>query len=264
MIYSWLKRRRRRTLWAQPFPTGWEQHLERNVTQYSLLENTQRKKLQQCVQIVIAEKYWEGCNGLQITDEIKVTIAGQASLLLLGFDDEHFEHVKTVLVYPNEYFVQQTTWQPGGVVDESMSVRLGEVWYRGPVILAWSSVLKSGQMAEQGQNVVLHEFAHVLDMRTDMLNGTPMLQNAEQYRTWQQVMMAEYHQLIDDSQRGRVTLIDQYGVTSPAEFFAVATECFFEQPSRMQKRHCRLYELLCGFYRQDPASRLRVALGQQK
>lgn len=219
------------------------------------------------MQVFVHEKYWEGCNGLEVTDEMRVTIAGHACLMLLGFDEWCFDNLQTVLIYPDEYFARETTHLPGGVVAESMSMRLGEAWERGPVILAWSSVLRDIHPPQsprrgrrsgtgRGQNVVLHEFAHVLDMQDLDADGTPPLASAGQYDDWQEVMTAEYNRLLADTERGRPTLLDEYGTVNPAEFFAVATECFFELPVLMQRRHPRLYELFVGFYRQDPARRM--------
>ena len=136
-----------------------------------------------------------------------------------------------------------------------MSMRLGEAWQQGPVILAWSSIQRDIQHPQSGHNVVLHEFAHVLDMRSLDVDGTPPLENAGQYRHWHAVMTAEHQRLIDDAQQGRATLIDQYGASSPAEFFAVATECFFELPAQLQNEHRRLYDILQDFYQQNPAAR---------
>jgi MtfA peptidase len=254
MLLTWWRRRRRRRILARPFPEQWERWIERNFAQYRWLGDDERAKLRRCVQIFVAEKYWEGCGGLEMTDEIKVTIAAQACLLVLGFEEECFDRLLTVLVYPGDYFAKEVE-QRGGIVIEGMSWRLGEAWYGGPVILSWPHVLEGGRTPDNGTNVVFHEFAHVLDMLDQDFDGTPPLQNAEQYRTWQQVMTAEYEELVRQSERGRPTLLDEYGSTSEAEFFAVATECFFEQPRQMAARHPRLYELLGDFYRQDPAAR---------
>ena len=257
MIFNWWRRRRRRQILAQPFPADWERLLQQNVRQYARLNESEQLKLCQCVQIFVNEKYWEGCRGLTVTDEMRITIAGFACLLLLGFHNDCFDRLQTLLVYPDEYFARQTTHKPGGVVSESMSMRLGEAWQRGPVILAWSSIQRDIQHPQSGHNVVLHEFAHVLDMRNLDIDGTPPLDDTGQYQNWHEVMTAEHQRLIDDAQQGRATLIDQYGATSPAEFFAVATECFFELPNQLQNEHQRLYGVLQGFYRQNPAARMK-------
>lgn len=227
-----------------------------NVPAAAFLSDDERERLRRKTQIFIAEKYWEGCQGLEITDEIRVTIAAQACLLVLNFDEDIFKRLLTVLVYPNDYFAKDVSHRPGGVVVEGMSWRLGEAWHGGPVILSWPRVLQGGRDPHDGENVVFHEFAHVLDMQDHGVDGTPPLDSAEQYRTWKQVMTAEYERLIRHAERGRPTLLDQYGTKDPAEFFAVSTEAFFEQPVELQMRHPELYEVLRGFYRQDPAARM--------
>jgi Mlc titration factor MtfA (ptsG expression regulator) len=137
-----------------------------------------------------------------------------------------------------------------------MALRLGEAWHHGPIILSWPEVLAGARHDGDGTNVVLHEFAHYLDSQDHDFNGTPPLDDREQYRTWHDVMTAEYDRLVRKAERGVPTLLDQYGATNEAEFFAVATECFFEQPVKMAERYARLYDVLRQYYRQDPASRV--------
>ena len=259
MIFQWLRwrrRRRRRRILSQPFPAEWSEILDRNVAQFAWLNAAEKEKLRRITQVIVAEKYWEGCQGLPMTDEIRVTIAAQASLLLLGFDEFYFDRLLSVLVYPDEYVAPDTFHGPGGLEIETASPRLGEAWHGGPVILSWPDVLHGGQIPDDGENVVLHEFAHVLDMHdAGPPDGMPPLESGEQYRTWVEVMSAEYEVLVRRADRGRPTLLDHYGATSEAEFFAVATECFFELPRDLLIEHPRLYEVLRTFYRQDPALR---------
>jgi Mlc titration factor MtfA (ptsG expression regulator) len=144
----------------------------------------------------------------------------------------------------------------GGVVVEGRVGREGEAWSRGPVVLSWPGVLQGGRRELGTGNLVLHEFAHQLDMHNgDIVDGTPPLGNRAEYDRWQQVIQREYRRLVHDCERGAATLLDCYGTTDIGEFFAVATECFFQQPREMQQRHAELYEILSGFYRQDPAAR---------
>ena len=146
---------------------------------------------------------------------------------------------------------------PGGLVMEGPSQRLGEAWYRGPVVLSWDAANPDGRHSSDGTNLVFHEFAHQLDMLDRSIDGTPPLGSREQYERWQEVMSAEFERLVDASERGEATLLDQYGATDPAEFFAVATECFFERPLPMRRRHPQMYEVMREYYRQDPAARRR-------
>jgi Mlc titration factor MtfA (ptsG expression regulator) len=252
MLFAWLQRRRRRRLLATPFPADWLDPLRRNVAAYEVLTDAEQARLRDDLRVFIAEKSWEGCGGLTLTDEVRVAIAGQACLLLLGVEHDYFGHVRTVLVYPTAYRSPDGEVGPDGVVREGIG-RLGEAWHRGPVVLAWDEVRAGGQNHRDGRNVVLHEFAHQLDFLDGLIDGTPPLRDAEEYREWQRVMTAEFDRLRADVGRGRATLLDDYGATNPAEFFAVATECFFEQPRQLRDRHPGVYGVLRGYYGQDPA-----------
>lgn len=256
MIFSWLRKRRRRQILAQPFPPEWLHYLEQNVLHYRYLSGAEQARLRDDLRILVAEKNWEGCGGLGMTDEIKVTIAAQACLLVLGMEHNYFDRVKSILVYPYGYHAEGR--EAGGIL-ESPSARLGEAHYRGPVILSWAEVLEDGRRPSHGKNLVYHEFAHQLDMLDGVINGTPPLKSRAQAERWKEVMTAEYESLIRASEHGRATLLDQYGATNEAEFFAVATECFFDRPVPMQQRHPQLYQLLGEYYNQDPAARCACA-----
>jgi Mlc titration factor MtfA (ptsG expression regulator) len=254
MLFTWLKCRRRARIVAAAFPDDWLAYLHKNVGLYALLTLPERKKLHDDLRILIAETTFEGCGGLGITDEIKVTIAAQASLLLLGFQHDYFERVHTVLVYPAGFRSPEGWTGPDGVVHMDVGY-LGEAWHHGTVILAWDAVLAGGRNPRDGRNVVLHEFAHQLDYLDGFANGAPPLRDRAQYRKWHEVMTAEYAQLVSESEHGRPKVLDAYGATNPAEFFAVATECFFEKPVQMRRRHPQLYEILKEYFCQDTAAR---------
>jgi MtfA peptidase len=256
MFLRWLKRRRRAQLIAAPFPEEWLGFIERNVGYYALLNEAERTKLRDDLRIFIAETNFEGCGGLTLTDEIKVTIAAQASILLLGFQDDYFERVQTVLVYPTGFRSPDGWTGPDGVVNLDVG-NLGEAWRQGNVILSWDSVLAGGRNAHDGRNVVLHEFAHQIDFLDGFADGMPPLANREQYRRWHVVMRQEYELLVAASHHGRPTVLDTYAATDDAEFFAVATEAFFESSIEMQRRHPQLYEVLKEYYRQDTAGRMK-------
>jgi Mlc titration factor MtfA (ptsG expression regulator) len=255
MIFSWLQRRRRRKLLAQPFPAQWLRYLHKNVVHYQFLSETEQARLRDDLRIFIAEKSWEGCGGLQMMDEIKVTIAAQACLLVLGMEHNNYDRVQSILVYPHGYVAPPPEMNAPGVIVDTGDARLGEAHYRGPVILSWEEVLRDGRHPRGGRNLVFHEFAHQLDMLDGVINGTPPLQDRAQARRWHDVMTAEYNRLIEASAQGQATLLDQYGTTNEAEFFAVATECFFDRPGPMLRRHPQLYALLAEYYHQDPAAR---------
>jgi Mlc titration factor MtfA (ptsG expression regulator) len=255
MIFPWLRSRRRRRILSQPFPAEWLHYLEENVVHYRFLSEGEKKKLRDDLRIVIAEKNWEGCGGLVMSDEIKVTIAAMACLLVIGMEHNYFDRVQSILVYPSAYVAPDVPERGSGIVDEVGQVRLGEAWYRGPVVLAWDDVRAAGRIPHRGRNVVFHEFAHQLDMLDGVIDGTPPLEREEDVRRWHDVMTAEYDRLIRKAERGQTTLLDTYGATNEAEFFAVATECFFQRPTELAERHPRLYELLRDYFRQDPAKR---------
>ena len=252
MLPGWLKRlfalfEPRRKVRVLPFSPEWLQYLE-PLPFYSSLDDAERQRLRQIASVLIHNKRWEGCGGLSITDEIRVTIAAQAALLLLNLDHQYYGDVATILVYPSAFLVDHDG-------DGHKDVLLGEAWDDGPVILAWDSASHGVANRRDGLNVVLHEFAHKLDTLDDLADGTPPLGDRESYQRWREVMTKEYEKLIEDDEDGRATLLDPYGASNPAEFFAVATECFFEKGKKMQRKHPALYQLLRDYYRQDPAAR---------
>ncbi len=253
MIFKWLKNRRRRKLLAQPFPDSWLTYLKQNVHFYRRLSETQQRKLQNILRVIVAEKNWEGCKGFVVTEEVKVTIAAQAALLVLGMQEEYFDRVQSILVYPTVYIAAEKTMGPGGVVTEGNSAREGEAWYRGPVIFSWDDVLRGGRHDHDGRNVVLHEFAHQLDMLNGRFaDGIPPMASEQQYEQWQKVFHSEYNRLVHDCRNHKRSLLDCYGTTNLAEFFAVATECFFERSRQMKQSHPALYEILANYYHQNP------------
>jgi Mlc titration factor MtfA (ptsG expression regulator) len=258
MIVSWLARRRRGKLLAGPFPAEWTGYLERNVPLYTRLNERERGILRDHIRILVAEKNWEGCGGLAMTDEVKVTIAAHAAVLLLGIEHDYFARVMSILVYPTGFRSPEGWQRPDGVVDLSVGA-LGQAWYDGPVVLAWDSVLEGGRDPRDGLNVVLHEFAHQLDYLDGMADGTPPLRRRGDYARWQEVMTREFERLKVEAGSGTPRVLDAYGAVNHAEFFAVATEAFFEKSREMCVRHPELYAVLSEYYGQDPAARDRVA-----
>lgn len=247
-MFSWLKRRRRERILKQPFPAEWLAYMEENVSQYGLLAPADQEKLRRRVQVFVAEKKWFGCGGLEVNDEMKVTIAAQACLLVLGIDYEyHYDQILSVLVYPNTYLHPP---RRSDFLHEEDRAVYGEAWHRGPIVLSWKNT--RGIAGEVGANLVFHEFAHHLDDLGGDMDGTPPLEHG-QLRRWEHVVDDEYCRLVRASREGRATLLNQYGASSRAEFFAVATECFFERPRALEKQHPDLYVILRDFYRQDPA-----------
>jgi Mlc titration factor MtfA (ptsG expression regulator) len=259
MLFSWLQQRRRAKLLAKPFSPEWLTYLRRNVAHYQHLSEQEQARLRDDLRIFIFEKRWEGCGGLKIADEIKVTIAAQACLLVLGMKHNYFDRVSSILVYPRGYRVPPVDETRDDPIDDPRRAWVGEAHYRGPVVLSWADVLREGRSTTASHNLVIHEFAHQLDFLDGVVNGTPPLKDEAQARRWHNVMTAEYQRLIRESESGQATLLDQYGATNEAEFFAVATECFFDQPVELKLRHSQLYELLREYYQQDPAARCAIA-----
>lgn len=261
-MLSWFRDHRRRELLAQPFPRDWLSILSANVRHYGLLTSEEQARLCDDLRILVAEKSWEGGRGFAVTDEVKVTVAAQASLLLLGLEGhDYFGDVESVIVYPAGYVATERTWGPGGILTERPVPRLGETSHRGPVIVSWADALAGGRGHAYGHNVVLHEFAHRLDLRDGSVDGVPSLGEAGRYDEWANVMAAEYQALVASLAEGRPTVLDGYGATNAGEFFAVATECFFEQPQALHSQHARLYDVLRDFYQQDPAARFNRHFG---
>ncbi len=248
------KHRRRARLCEKPFPPKWLRILEQNVSIYNQLSDEDKAELQNHIRIFLHEKRFEGCAGQQITDEVRVTIAAQACLLLLHRDTDYFPHLKTILVYPSKYASIQKQHIGAGIVVEAQQTRLGESWHRGPVVLSWDDVRHGAYNPDDGRNVTLHEFAHQLDDEDGDTDGAPALAKRSMYKPWARIMQHEYDVLRDDLEKHRRTFIDAYGSTNPAEFFAVITEAFFEKPRQFKHKHPALYDLLKDFYQQDPTT----------
>ena len=213
--------------------------------------------MQWLVRTFLAEVRFEGCGGLQITDEIRVTIAAQACTLLLNREQDHYPGLQSVLVYPESFSVPSEYVDEIGVVHEGYEGRLGEAWLRGAIILAWDEVRHDTRHYRDGRNVTFHEFAHQLDQQDGDFNGAPLLDRAVHYRSWARILSREFDALQRAAERGERSVLDQYGATDPAEFFAVATEAFFERPIALRTEHPELYGELRRFFRQDPAALFR-------
>ncbi len=249
---AWLRERRRSRLRGRPFPQEWKEIIERTVPIYRKLDEADRSELSGHIQVFLHEKRFEGGAGLAITDEMRVTIAAFACVLLLHRQTDYYPRLYTIIVYPGAYVAERFAREPFGVVTERTETRLGESSVRGAIVLAWDAVRAAGSNVDGGRNVVLHEFAHQLDAEDGSVEGAPALPDASRYATWAQVLGAEYERLRRDTALGRRTTLDRYGATNPAEFFAVATECFFTQPQRLKADHPRLYGELRNYYQQDP------------
>jgi Mlc titration factor MtfA (ptsG expression regulator) len=253
VIFGPLKQRRRQRLQAEPFPKEWLETIRRNVAVFSRLSPSDQAELLGHIQIFLAEKRFEGCGDLELTDEICVTIAAQACLLLLHRKTDYFPRLLTILVYPSAYLVEEKRQVQDHVWEEGRVARLGETGRQlGAMVLAWDAVKSGAADSSDGKNVVLHEFAHQLDFENYATDGAPALATREQQLSWGETMKAEFASLRAADETGIRTLLDTYGATNPAEFFAVSVEAFFEQPRALLARHPRLYAELRNYFQQDP------------
>jgi len=253
MIYGWLKQRRRRRLSTQPFPKEWQRTIERNVPFFRRLSAKDQGELLGHIQVFLAEKRFEGCGGLELTDEMRLTIAAQACLLLLHRKTDYFPQLLTILVYPSTYMVDENRPVEGLVWEEGRVPRLGETGGRmGTLVLAWDATKRGAADPSDGQNLVIHEFAHQLDYENYAADGAPVLATREQQLSWREVMRTEFASLQAADETGIPTLLDTYGATNPAEFFAVSTEAFFERPCALRAHHPTLYAELQDYFQQDP------------
>ena len=237
----------------QAFPEHWLQIVERRLPFFSKMPVKLQQQLQDQIKIFINDKNFVGCAGQEIDDEIRVTIAAQACLLLLNRGTDRYRHLQSILVYPSTFIARREVRNELGLVSDNHAVLLGESWNQGKVILAWDSVEKGVRNLNDGHNVVLHEFAHQLDHESGASNGAPVLRTSGEYRSWAYVFSKEFEDLQQDALAGRESLLDHYGATNPAEFFAVATETFFECPEQLRHGHEELFAELKSFYRVDPA-----------
>lgn len=224
---------------------------------WSQLTADEQLRIEDEIRFFIAERNWEGCGGLTLTIEMQAIIAAQACRLLLGRPGDRFQGVTTILVYPSGYFAetnQQSVLAGQGtrVVDGGGMPVLGQAHHRGPVILSWRDALHGAIHDHDGNNLVLHEFAHKLDMANGVVDGTPPMDSLEQATEWHETMTAARERLVHDLRIGLNAPLRPYALTNPAEFFAVATEVFFERPEDMHEWDNELYRVMARWYRQDP------------
>jgi Mlc titration factor MtfA (ptsG expression regulator) len=246
----WRRERIRRRL----FSREWLAILARTFPRFARLGAADQEELKGHIQVFLAEKRFEGAADLKITDEIRVTIAAQACLLLLHRGADYYPGLVSIIVYPSEYIARRAVRNEIGLVSEGHQVRLGETGARGALVLSWDSALRGASDVDDCRNVVFHEFAHQLDAEAGGFDGAPLLPLRSMYDAWSRVLGEEFATL-----RGRLldeqpTDLDPYAATSPAEFFAVATECFFQRPRHLHEHHPALFGELSLYYQQDPRS----------
>jgi Mlc titration factor MtfA (ptsG expression regulator) len=242
---------------TDPIPTVWPELVARQVPLVARLSAPDQERIYRLMQLFLREVPIEGCAELEVTEEIRVTIAAQACLLLLKMPYPKYTRVDRVLVYPSS-FVPKTVglYGSGQVVRPDVPAR-GQAWQSGVVILGWDSVQHDTIIATDGDNVVLHEFAHMLDAEDGGIDGMPVLDSASAYRAWAALLSTKFAEHVARVERGERTTLNAYGAENRAEFFAVATEAFFEKPVQLRKDQPDLYALLVDFFKLDPAQQTR-------
>jgi len=240
-MFGWFKRRRRKGLMRKPLPPEWLDILHEHVPFFAALDSQLRDRFLNFLKAFVGEKYYFGAGGLEVTDEHRVVIAAAAVRLVLHLDLSYYDRLTEIIIYPYDYR------HP----DDDGAV-LGEASRFGTVVFSWPAVLQGLRRPDDGLDTAAHEFAHVLDLADGAFDGTPPLHRFGDHKAWSRVMSKHFFDLRKDAGRRR-TLLRAYGATDEAEFFAVATEVFFEKPVRMRAKAPDLYEELCRFYAFDPA-----------
>ncbi len=247
-----LVKKRRVRIANQPFPKSWRKILQQKIPYFYSMPTDLQLQLKKHILVFLDEKKFYGFKGITINDEIRVTIAAQACLLLLNRDTDYYPKLKSVYVYPAAFIAKNTGVDNAGVLKNHHRILSGESWDIGKVILSWRDSEKGAQDFSDGHNVVIHEFAHQLDQETGVANGAPFLKSKNNNQ-WSKVLSREFEMLTIKARKGEDALLDHYGATNPAEFFAVASEVFFEKPKEMLKMHEQLYLQLQAFYQVNPA-----------
>jgi len=251
-MFGFFRKRRRAKLLSAPLPDEWKTFLRHNVAIYDFLCSPEQEYLHHLLKVIVAERPFVGCGGLVITEEMRVTIAAQAALLLLGEDGYYFDRVPTIFVYPN--YPRAKAYHDLGsaaLVEEDVEVE-GQALEQGEIRLAWDEVLYGGRDPADGENVVLHEFAHHLDRLDGEVGGTPPLATDEQHRQWLRVFDHELNELRQSLASRRQTFLHEAAAENRAELFAYSTECFFEQPRELAEMHPELFACLQEFYKIEP------------
>jgi Mlc titration factor MtfA (ptsG expression regulator) len=237
---------------SQPFIKPWRKIIQQRMPYFGQMPTDLQIQLKQHIQVFLAEKTFVGCNGVKITDEIRITIAAQACLLLLNRKTNFYPKLQTILVYPRAFIKEQQNMEAGGLNYSQKVALAGESWDFGKVVLSWQDTLEGAKIPDDGNNVVIHEFAHQLDQENGRANGAPILDKGQSYKCWSDVFSAQFEQLKRQEKTGSPSLFDYYGATNPAEFFAVTSEVFFEQANQFHTKHPMLYQQLKNYYQVDP------------
>ena len=245
-MFGFFNRRRRRTLWEEPLPSTWTPLLREASPLFRRMPKDLQEELLKHGRVFLAEKHFEGCNGLALTEEMRMILATHACLPMLGRDFDYFPYLQTVLVYPEAFVVEHEREDEYGIVDAEPDVLEGESWHSGAVIFSWEDVAYD-LSALDGRNVIVHEMAHQVHDHEDLTLDTP-----EATAQFHDILADEFETHVDRVSRRKKTLIDPYGAEDPAEFFSVISEAFYESPAALRDGHPGLYAGLRAFYGVDP------------
>ena len=252
-MFGFTQWRRRRILGKSDLDDATWRRVSERFSFVARLNESESVRLKELAILFMHDKQISAAGGLKLDPEMRLGIAIQACVLVLELGIEHYDGWVEVIVYPDEFVSGHEFRNPDGLVETDERSFAGQAWLRGPVILSWADVEHAGDM--DGMNVVIHEFAHKLDMLNGDANGFPPLHAGMDRKAWSQIFNAAYKDLCRRVEAGEHTDIDAYATESPAEFFAVVSEAFFELPDIVRAVYPQVYEQLAQFYRQDPASR---------
>ncbi|TGE84180.1 hypothetical protein C7Y70_07630 [Pseudoalteromonas sp. KS88] len=219
---------------------------------YRNMTDADREKLERHIIWFLNEKRFIGCDGLKLNDAMKLIVAADACLLVLNKPWPLYKNVKEILLYPSAYYAPQTSTDNAGLVSYHNTVRQGESWPGGTLVLSWHDVLEGNRLPSDGHNLVFHEFAHQLDQETGKTTGTPVLTKSADYKNWARVFSRAYNQLKTHVAYSMPHVIHSYGATNEAEFFAVITETFLEKPAELRHYDPEIYTMLVDYYQFDP------------
>ena len=245
VVQRLLIRKRRRHLMALRLDDVRRESIAKDFPIFGRLPKDLSDELEGLMHVFMDEKSFEPCGDLEsVTDHMRHVISAQACLLLVNRKHDFYRKLRSILIYPTAYRAKNQHGQH--------DVRLGESWHSGSVVLAWESVIAGGQNQEDGHQVTIHEFAHQLDQADGAADGLPELSTAGCYRQWSLVFNRAFDRFQRRLEKGKRPVIDPYGATNPAEFFAVATETFYEKPEKLQTHYPELYQQLSYYYQVDP------------
>lgn len=246
------RERRRAAVRARPFPADWSAQLMTHVTLYGALPPALRAQLHGHILVLLAEKDFHGAGGLTVTDTMRLVIAAQAALLLLSGRCDYYPMLFSIVVHPAAFLVDRESWDAAGLHHRERQALSGESWETGQLVLSWDDTLAGGMLSGDGYNVVLHEFAHQLDLESGDMNGMPRLAGRAAEAAWSAAFAPAYADHCARVDAGEDTWLDPYAASAPAEFFAVLTEAFFELPAELAAEYPAVYACLQTYYRVDP------------